>query len=187
MDRNDQHAIDQLFGKLREIEQRSPARDREAEGLIREYLARQPGAPYYMAQAVLALEQALATAQQRLEEAESRGSGGGFLGEIFGTGRGARTGQQPRQRALRAQDPLQQDAGPWGRQPSFLGGAMQTALGVAGGVVLGSFLADLMMPDPAMANTGDAGAAEGYDASAEDAGGDFGGGDFGGGDFGGME
>ncbi len=33
----------------------------------------------------------------------------------------------------------------------FLAGAAQTAVGVAGGVMLGSFLADMLTPDAAMA------------------------------------
>lgn len=199
MDRNDQQAIEELFGKLREVERRAPPRDREAEALIGEHIARQPAAPYHMAQAIIALEHALAAAQQRLEEAEQQRGSGGFMAEIFGTGRtraerGRERGRQerPRQRALPGEDGGRSGgAGPWGGRPSFLGGAMQTALGVAGGVVLGSFLADMLTPDAAAAAPVDQAAPEeerfaGEEAAADEdfAGDDAGGADFGG-DFGG--
>jgi hypothetical protein len=200
MDGRDRQAIEELFDKLREVERRSPARDREAEALIHQHIARQPGAPYYMGQTIIALEHALAAARERLEEAERRGSGGGFISEIFGGGRGRREDRAlSRRRALEDESGRAGAGSPWGYRPSFLGGAMQTAMGVAGGVVLGSFLADLLMPDAAMASEAaatDAGADAGQEAS--DAGygpeedmsgddGDFGGGDFGGGDFGGGD
>lgn len=53
MDRNDSQAIDQLFGKLALVEQQSPPRDNEAEAFIRDKIASQPGAPYYMAQTIV--------------------------------------------------------------------------------------------------------------------------------------
>jgi uncharacterized protein len=194
MDARDRQAIEELFGKLREVERRSPTRDRDAEALIRDFIARQPGAPYYMAQTIIAQEQALIAAQERLEQGEQRGSGG-FLSEIFGPGPGRDGGR--RERGPRDREPgarmLPPGASPWGR-PSFLGGAMQTALGVAGGVVLGSFMADLLMPDHAMAGEPAAGAhdagADTADQDMADAGpgdDDLGGGDFGGGDFGGGD
>jgi uncharacterized protein len=190
MDRNDQQAIEELFRKLRDVEQRNPQRDREAEALIREMIARQPAAAYYMAQTIVAQEQALIAARERLEQNEKRGSGG-FLSDIFGGGgRGGRAAAGPdwrdgERRQLSA-------PGPWSGRPSFLGGAMQTALGVAGGVVLGNFLADLLMPDAAHAadTSHDAGQHEGmtqdepgaaeHDAQGDE---DFGGGDFSGGDL----
>jgi uncharacterized protein len=57
---------------------------------IRERIARQPGAPYYMAQTVVVQEQALEAAQVRIEELEAQisrapqSSGGGLLGKLFG-------------------------------------------------------------------------------------------------------
>ena len=49
MDRNDRQAIEALFDKLATVEQQSIPRDGESEALIRDKIARQPGAPYYMA------------------------------------------------------------------------------------------------------------------------------------------
>ncbi|RWP63106.1 DUF2076 family protein [Mesorhizobium sp.] len=49
MDRNDQQAIANLFEKLANVERQTPPRDAEAECFIYDQIARQPGAPYYMA------------------------------------------------------------------------------------------------------------------------------------------
>jgi len=49
MDRNDQQAIGNLFEKLANVERQTPPRDAEAERFINDQIARQPGAPYYMA------------------------------------------------------------------------------------------------------------------------------------------
>lgn len=63
MDRNYRHAIETLFDKLATVERQSPPRDGEPEALIRYKIARQPGAPYYMAQTIIIQEQALAAAE----------------------------------------------------------------------------------------------------------------------------
>lgn len=139
MDRNERQVIDELFGKLEVAERQAGPRDAEAEALIGERLQRQPAAPYYMAQAIVFQEEALRQAQRRLQELEAelaaRPAGGSFLAGLFGG--------------------TESEAGPAGRpqpsplaayrdRPGFLGGAMQTALGVTGGVMLGSFLASMI-------------------------------------------
>ncbi len=69
----------------------APPRDPEAEAYIREQIARQPGAPYYMAQTIVVQEQALNAAQARIEELQQqagpRRSSGGLLSNIFGDSR----------------------------------------------------------------------------------------------------
>ena len=60
MDPKERQVIDDLFGKLRQVESRSPQRDPEAEAHIARQVAGLPAAPYYMAQAILVQEQALA-------------------------------------------------------------------------------------------------------------------------------
>jgi len=172
MDRNDRQAIATLFDRLAEAERQSPPRDPEAEAFIRENISQQPGAPYYMAQTIVVQQQALEAAQARIADLEARSAGrGGFFGALFGGGDNRRP--QPRQSYRQ-----QPDRQPWGNQgnPSggFLAGAAQTAVGVAGGVMLGNMIAG------AMFGGGDAQAAE---APADDSGGDAG--DFDGGDFGG--
>jgi hypothetical protein len=148
MDRQDRDAIEGLFQRIARVEQRSGPRDRGAEALISAKIGQQPAAPYYMAQTILMQEKALNDAQTRIEELENRGYGAGR--------RGGRS------------------AGPWDNAPGyggggFLAGAAQTAMGVAGGVLLGSMLADWLTPDPASAQGGAADAD--FSGDAADAGG----------------
>jgi len=165
MDRNDQQAIQSLFGKLGDVERQSPPRDAQAEAFIREQVAAQPAAPYYMAQTIVVQEQALEAAQARIEQLEQARPSGGLFSSLFGGGR-----QPPRPRRAQQQPypPGQMQGG------GFLAGAAQTAMGVAGGVLLGNAIAGML-------GGGEAEAAE--DPGAEDPGFDDGGGDFGGGDF----
>lgn len=155
MDQNDRDAIEGLFDRIARVEQRSGPRDRGAEALINAKIGRQPAAPYYMAQTILMQEKALNEAQARIQELE---------------GNGARR-RQP---------------GPWDSAPAwggggFLAGAAQTAMGVAGGVLLGNMLADWLTPDEAAAqDLQQDGGLQGEHADnmdVADAGGDFG--DFG--------
>jgi len=130
MDSNDRQAISGLFDRLAQVERQSPPRDAEAERFIAEAIAGQPGAPYYLAQTVVVQEQALNVAQARIDRleadlAEARQQGqGGFLSGLFG-------GSTPPRRPLQDPQPL-----PQGAPGGFLAGAAQTAMGVAGGVLL---------------------------------------------------
>ena len=172
----DQQAIDGLFDRIEDVARNSAPRDRDAEALIQQRLREFPPAPYYMAQTILIQEQALQQAQQRIEQLEaSQRPTGGFLGGLFGGD------EEPQRRPARR--------GPWDRgqqdyddrrgQGGFLAGAAQTAMGVAGGMLLGSAIAGML--------TGGAHAGEhSADASADqpaDQGFDAGGDDFDGGDF----
>ncbi|KQT41974.1 hypothetical protein ASG43_16950 [Aureimonas sp. Leaf454] len=210
MNRDEQGLIQNLFGKLSEAERTAPPRDPEAEGFIRESVERQPGAPYYMAQTIIIQEQALEAAQARIQALEAevsqpRSGGGGFFGSLFGGGASAaRPAPRPTHASAAYGQPSQpgpygqpaRGAGPWnggaqaGHVPQggrmggggggFLAGAAQTAMGVAGGMMLGSMLSNAFS-DPAAAAEGavaDAGdAAETELASATE---DMGGEDFGG-------
>jgi hypothetical protein len=176
-DREDQQAIDGLFNRIEDVARNSPPRDRDAEGLIQQRLREFPPAPYYMAQTIIIQEQALQQAQARIAELESRQTQGGFLGGLFGD-----TAQQRRPEPSRA--------GPWGSPPDdnrrrqggsgFLAGAAQTALGVTGGMLLGSAIAG-MLTGTAQADETAAGAEpdqefDGGDGFADDGfdiGGDF--------------
>jgi hypothetical protein len=178
MDTQDRAAIEDLFRKLSEVERRSAPREPEAEAFIRSRIAAQPGAPYYMAQTIVAQEQALLEAQRRIEALEARAQrpSGGLLDSLFGG----------RPRAPAYSRGVSTDyGGPWGGGRAggggFLAGAAQTAVGVAGGVVLGNMLADWLSPDEAAA-AGLDGVAGGV---ADDQGADVGGfdADFDAGDF----
>jgi hypothetical protein len=175
MDRNDQDAIASLFERLAEVERRTPRRDPQAEAFIRQQIAAQPAAPYYLAQTVIVQQQALEAAQERIAELEARVSGG----------RANRRGWAAPQPAY---DNRPQ---PWGGG-GFLAGAAQTAMGVAGGVLLGNMLAGALFGgnDAQAADNDDAGNddADNNDADNNDAdNGDAGGGDWGGGDGGGFD
>ena len=138
MDTNDRQAIAELFDKLSQVEHQRPDRDAEAERFIGDAIARQPGAPYYMAQTIVVQEHALNAAQARIEalesdlaEARRAAQGGGFLSDLFGDA------PPPRRPAPTAR-PM-----PQGASGGFLAGAAQTAMGVAGGVLLANVVAGL--------------------------------------------
>lgn len=143
MDNNDRQAITGLFDKLAQVERQGPARDAEAERFIADAIAQQPGAPYYMAQTVVVQEHALNAAQTRIEQLEAeltearQGStqGGGFLSGLFG---GAAAAPRP----ASAAQPM-----PQGARGGFLAGAAQTAMGVAGGVLLANAVAGMFAGD----------------------------------------
>ena len=63
MDHQDRQAIEQLFGKIAQVESQSTSPDAQAAEFIRSQTARQPNAPYYMAQTIVVQEQALNAAQ----------------------------------------------------------------------------------------------------------------------------
>jgi hypothetical protein len=178
MDHQDRQAIEGLFARLGEVERSSPQRDGEAESLIRGQIAQQPSSPYYMAQTIVVQEQALNAAQARIEELEQQArapQGGGLFASLFGGGR-----PQPRpQPGAYRQQHHQAPGQPWGgARPAagggFLAGAAQTAMGVAGGMLLGNMIAGAFAGDeanaaeaPAEADTGDVGADEGFDMDTE--------------------
>jgi hypothetical protein len=178
----DRNAIDSLFERLAEVERTAPPRDDEAERLIDQKIGKQPSAPYYLAQTVVVQERALELAQQRIEDLERQGQRrGGLFGGLFGDG----AEDEPRAPQRRQ---YRDDRSPWQQQGygggGFLAGAAQTALGVTGGVLLGSAIAGMFgagsaqaaeQPvDDQSADSGDSG-----DTGGDDGGGDFG--DFGGG------
>lgn len=189
MDRNDQQAINGLFSKLAHVEQQSGQRDAESDHFIQERISQQPGAPYYMAQTIVVQEQALEAAQRPIEELEYQNQqggqrqGGGFFSSMFGSN------QPPQQRAAPQQSaygrPPAPAGSPWGNQGQqampmqpqrggggFLAGAAQTAMGVAGGVLLGNAIMGMMGGDEAQAAEPEA-AAPYAEAPADDM--DFGG------------
>ena len=171
MDQNERQVIDDLFGKLRQAESGAGPRDADAEGLIREHLGSQPAAPYYMAQAIVVQEHALKAAQERLEQLEqelkNRPAGGGFLGGLFGGG------SVPARRHSTSPQMSQLARYQQGGGSGFLAGAMQTAIGVAGGVILGNLLMGAFSGDEAMAGEPEA-AVEEPAPMEEDFGGGFG-------------
>lgn len=188
MDQNDRHAIDGLFGKLKQVEGQTGPRDGEAEAFINQRVASQPAAPYFMAQTIVVQEQALEAAQRRIEELEYQASarpagGGGFFSSMFGSSSQPRQQPAPHRGAAPAAaaygnqgyaqnayadqngqqggQQAEHPSGPWGRQGAtqrgpmggggFLAGAAQTAMGVAGGVLLGNAIMGMMGGNEAQA------------------------------------
>lgn len=159
MQNSEQHLIDNLFERLKTAETQPSARDAEAEKLISTHIQSQPAAPYYMAQALIIQEAALTKLNDRVNELEQqlasqpKPSSGSFLAGLFGGGSSSPKSQAiPGQANYRsAQEPsppsqqtqAQHAAGNTPRSSGFLGGALQTAAGVAGGVVLGNMLTGL--------------------------------------------
>jgi hypothetical protein len=171
MDQTEQQYIDALFDRLQSAERQSGQRDASAERYIHQRIGQQPGAPYYMAQAIIVQEEALKAAQQRIEDLErerderpaQQSGGGGFLGGLFGGGGAQPTrgtsvpssGSVPRagggfnypgsgRQPMTQPDQTLQNYGQTGRGGGFLAGAMQTAVGVAGGVMLGNMLGNML-------------------------------------------
>ena len=169
MDTNDRQAIEGLFGKLAAVERQSPTRDTEADSFIAGAIARQPGAPYYMAQTIVVQEHALNAAQAQIEQLQAdlaaarqgAGQGGGLFSRMFGGG--AAAPQRPAYPA-RPQHHGTGMAPMPGQGGGFLAGAAQTAVGVAGGVLLGNAIAGMF------AGPAEAGEPEMEDAMADDGG-----------------
>lgn len=145
MDSNDRKAIENLFGKLAEVEAKSQPRDPEAEAYIRDQLAAQPNSTYYMAQTIVVQDQALEAAQRRIAELETKTAQAprGDNGQIDrGVSSPVPSISQP---AASRREPTQAGTG------GFLAGAAQTAMGVAGGVLLANMIGGLFRGDEAKA------------------------------------
>ena len=160
MNSDEKNLIDGLFSRLQEAERQSAPRDGEAEAQIGQHLARQPAAPYYMAQAMLIQEAAIKRLDQRVRELEAqqqqqpKQSSGGFLAGLFGA---------PQEQRAPAQRPggwgetrfsnnlstpsAAQQAAPAAQGGGFMRGALQTAAGVAGGVMVADLLTSMFHHD----------------------------------------
>ncbi|MDF7760507.1 DUF2076 domain-containing protein [Kosakonia cowanii] len=157
MQYDEQQLINGLFQRLKQAEQQNGQRDAQAEHQITELVRQQPAAPYYMAQSMLIQEAALKRMQARVQELENQlaqqqsqqpaSGGGSFLSGLFG---GNKTqNPQPAQNwgapPVQQQQP-QQYASPAptaSRGGGFMAGALQTAAGVAGGVVIADMLTSM--------------------------------------------
>jgi hypothetical protein len=146
-----------------------PPVDREADAFIGEMLNRYPEARYRLTQLAFVQEHALAEAQNRIQalqnalqqaqaQPQQQPGGGGFFSGLFGGGQ-RQAPPQPPPGAAWNQGPQAQYAPPPPQyapayQPGmfqrggsgFLGSALTTAAGVAGGVVLGNALMSMFSP-----------------------------------------
>jgi uncharacterized protein len=168
MNNQEREVISDIFRRLEQVADQP--RDPEAERFIAEKLRQQPYAPYAMAQAIHVQEQALTNLHQQVQQLEAElerlqsqpRQSGGLLASLFGGG--PREPERP-QRPMGApfgqpQYGTQAGGGQWGGgQPGMMGGgqpgpfggaqrggsgflgtAMMTAAGVAGGMMLGNAL-----------------------------------------------
>lgn len=158
MQPEEQRLIDGLFTRLQQAQTQSAPRDAGAEKSIAQHVQAQPAAPYYMAQTILIQEAAIKQLNEQIQALENsvaqlkstRQSSGSFLAGLFG--------KEPQQRDNNAipgaQNYGRQPAAPqpdYGQAPRyaspaggfFMSGALQTAAGVAGGVVLGNMLMNM--------------------------------------------
>ncbi|EPE7488038.1 DUF2076 domain-containing protein [Cronobacter universalis] len=171
MQSEEQRLIDGLFDRLKTASENSAPRDADAERWIEQHMRTQPGAAYYMAQTLLIQEaamkqlngriQALETEVAQLKQSASRQqSSGGFLAGLFGGNKSEPEAPRP-QATPRGSDPIPgaqqyqsapqagyapQAAAQYNNAPrggGFMAGALQTAAGVAGGVVLGNMLTSM--------------------------------------------
>ncbi|PLR45175.1 DUF2076 domain-containing protein [Chimaeribacter arupi] len=165
MQSEEQQLIDGLFDRLKQAESQTGARDQAAEQRIQARIREQPAAPYYMAQSIIIQEAALKRMDQRVkaleaqvntlqqQAAQSQQSSGGFLSNLFGGAHRPAPQQTQNYQAAQQnqaawnnapQQPYSQPAAPVQAAPSragsFIGGALQTAAGVAGGVMLADML-----------------------------------------------
>ncbi|MDQ1080491.1 DUF2076 domain-containing protein [Pseudoroseomonas cervicalis] len=129
-----------------------PPVDPEADRLISELFTRYPEARYRLTQTAFVQEHALVQAQNRIQELEwqlentqrqaeaAQQSRGGLFGGMFGGGAQRPVPMSPRPQPM--QPPQQVPPGMMQQRsgPGFLGTALTTAAGVAGGMVLGNML-----------------------------------------------
>ncbi|SCC04009.1 DUF2076 domain-containing protein [Kosakonia oryziphila] len=156
MQYEEQQLINGLFERLKQTGQQNSQRDADAERQIAEFVRQQPAAPYYMAQSILIQEAALKRMQARVQALESElaaqkskpSTGGSFLGGLFGGGKSAPQPDNGWNAQAQQQPPVQdysRAAAPAAapRSGGFMAGALQTAAGVAGGVVLAEMLTSM--------------------------------------------
>ncbi|VEC00313.1 Uncharacterized protein conserved in bacteria (DUF2076) [Cedecea lapagei] len=173
MQSEEQRLIDGLFDRLKQAESQSATRDAAAEQRIAQHLSQQPGAAYYMTQTILIQEAAMKQLNGKIQALEAQvneleqksrqqQSSGGFLAGLFG-------GSSSSNNSSRGADPIPgsqnygtssapgygapQQGGYGAPQAApasapragggFLSGALQTAAGVAGGVVVAEMLTSM--------------------------------------------
>lgn len=161
MDKHTQTVIDELFQRLNHVEKHNTNRDRDAESLIEKHVVQQPSAPYYMAQTMIMQEATIKQLHSQVEalqtqlEQEKQKPSGGFFSRVFGGNQ--RRSSNTRRANFDTRGPSfgSNQYGPqtggyppnygggYQRNNSFLGGALQTAAGVAGGMMLGNMMMDM--------------------------------------------
>ena len=147
-----------LFNRLRSADVQQ--HDADADNLIRQTVAGQPGAPYQLVQTLLVQEHALMNAQARIKALQQQvaassqaqpAHSGGFLSSLFGGGSSAPAPASspanipPQSLPAAANPPYPSTVNmPASASSGFLRGALTTAAGVAGGEMLFQGIEDLL-------------------------------------------
>ncbi|KAA2214290.1 DUF2076 domain-containing protein [Teichococcus oryzae] len=145
-----------------------PPVDPEADRLIGDLFARYPEARYRLTQTAFVQEHALVQAQNRIQDLEWQlenaqrqaqaqpQRGGGLFGGMFGGGQQQQRPMPMTPRPQPVMPPQGMNPGMMqqGRGSGFLGSALTTAAGVAGGMVMGNMLMNMFSGGAAEAATG---------------------------------
>ncbi|MBK4775939.1 DUF2076 domain-containing protein (plasmid) [Candidatus Pantoea edessiphila] len=156
----EKNLIEKLFQRLKKAEDNLSTRDIEAEKQIQESIKLQPAAPYYMVQSLLIQEAALNKLNQEIIKLKNdicqlqsinHNKGKTFLGKLFsrnGSSNENTTGLQSpvaenNNQVVSNKPNYNSPISPRSGGTSFMSGALQTAAGVAGGVVIGNMLSNM--------------------------------------------
>ncbi|PPI86258.1 DUF2076 domain-containing protein [Candidatus Pantoea edessiphila] len=176
MELEEKNLIEKLFQRLQKAEENSSVRDCEAEKLIQDCISKQPISPYYMVQTILIQEAALNKLNQEILKLKNeifqlqmnQNKDKSFLGRLFNSNQTAQSAPtnnlHPFTEANNSFVPSNMQAR--NSTSSFMSGALQTAVGVAGGVVIGNMLSNMfhhsapeeilnVIDDPGSMNEGD--------------------------------
>ncbi|XBC38341.1 MAG: DUF2076 family protein [Buchnera aphidicola (Floraphis choui)] len=170
MNNNEKQLIESLFSRLHKTEIESSDRDNVAEKLIKDLLEKYPNSPYYMAQTILIQETAIKKLNEQISLLDSKSdknqkdkkdtSSTGFLSSLFGSKKTQNVLDSHSNNTLNKPYNKIQDSnvssfpsqvhssaipqsGTINNTNGFLSGALQTAAGVAGGVVMANMLMNL--------------------------------------------
>jgi uncharacterized protein len=148
MTAEDQKAIADFFERMKKLD---GERDPEAERQIDQMMQANPQTKYYITQMAFFLEHAQAESQNKIRELEWKlqnqpaaaqtagGGGGGFLSNLFGGGANSGRNVMPPPAPVHAPG-YRPGMFQGGQGGGFMAGAMQTVVGVAGGMILGNML-----------------------------------------------
>jgi len=173
MEPQEKKLIENLFNRLADSETNDLNRDIPADNLITKLLNKQPHASYYMAQTILVQETAINKLNEHIHELENKISlmkkleqkqgTSSFLSNLFGSKSSEKIFKQTNDnwatspslkdsnqsipnnmRAASHNSPMHaNNSAQSGNGNSFLSGALQTATGVAGGMVMANMLTHL--------------------------------------------
>ncbi|QCO70748.1 DUF2076 domain-containing protein [Buchnera aphidicola] len=161
----EKNLIENLFHRLKKIELNSSERDESADNLIQNLVKKQPASSYYMTQTILIQETAIKKMSMKIEELKTKikqlnkeelNKKRSFLSSFFKKNSSAQVSSNDNSMWQKKTDTLPNNYSNTtslpvnqsfpttnsngSRSSSFLGSALQTATGVAGGMILGNML-----------------------------------------------